>query len=413
MLLSRGYEPDRRVQKEAHTLAADGFRVTVIAWDREQRFPAHAVESAPALLASTLGADKEHFTAERAEIFEGDREKRAAVLPVSIIRVCVPAGYGTGRDLLRKMPLFWWRAWHELRRARPDVVHAHDLDTLPLAYLYGRGAGIPVVFDAHEFYPGMVRANVGKLISRALEVFERACAPRVDAVITVGERLADHYRAMGANVWIVHNSQPSADPGLIEEMGRAKRQSLGLPDDALVVVYIGMLSRSRLIAPLLDAAAALERVWLVIGGEGAQQAAVLAAAEHNPRIRWLGWVEPEDVQAVVAAGDVVYYGLDAANPNSRYFMPNLAFLALTAGRPLLVTPVGEIAAVVQETGCGIVMETATAEAARRGLIRLFDSAYRVTLGQQARYICQERYNWSFAAAQLWAVYRSIQIADIM
>jgi hypothetical protein len=32
----------------------------------------------------------------------------------------------------------------------------------------------------------------------------------------------------------------------------------------------------------------------------------------------------------------------------------------------------------------------------------------VTLGQRARYICQERYNWSRAAKQLLALYQHIQ-----
>ncbi len=39
MLLASGYDPDRRVQKEAHSLSAAGYRVAVIAWDREARYP--------------------------------------------------------------------------------------------------------------------------------------------------------------------------------------------------------------------------------------------------------------------------------------------------------------------------------------------------------------------------------------
>ncbi len=185
MLLSNGYEPDRRVQKEAHTLAAAGYRVTIIAWDRRGNLPPHEID-------------------QRAES------------RVAVVRIGVPAGYGTGRDLLAKMLLFWWRALHELRRARPAVVHAHDLDTLPLAWGYGLSVGIPVVFDAHEFYPGMVRANVGKRLSLALEAMENMLVARVAGVITVGQRLADRYRAMGARVWIVHNSQPLPDLGPAE-----------------------------------------------------------------------------------------------------------------------------------------------------------------------------------------------------
>jgi hypothetical protein len=86
---------------------------------------------------------------------------RCSSAPVSITRIGVPAGYRTGRALASRLPLFWWRAWHELRRARPDVVHAHDLDTLPVGYAYSRLSGARLIYDAHEYYAGMVRANVG------------------------------------------------------------------------------------------------------------------------------------------------------------------------------------------------------------------------------------------------------------
>jgi glycosyltransferase involved in cell wall biosynthesis len=392
MLLSNGYTPDRRVQKEAHTLAAAGYRVTIIAWDRECSAPVHEIEEVPEALAVVLprhGAEK--------------------ALPVSIIRIQVAAGYGTGRQLLPKMLLFWWRALHELRRMQPTVVHAHDLDTLPLAYGYGRLANVPVIFDAREFYPGMVRDNVGEGMSRALEIVEQALVPRVAAVVTVGARLAAHYQAMGGRVWIVHNSHPLPDLNELTPLGREKRRALGVPEDVLLVTYVGMWTADRLIAPLLDAVVNLDNVWLAVGGDGPQRAAIQAAADRCERIRVLGWVPPEEVLTVVSAGDAVYYGLDARNANSPYFMPNLAFHALAAGRPLLVTPGSEIAEVVQETGCGIVMEEATGEAAQHALERLSDVAYRVTLRQRARFICQEQYNWPYAAERLLALYRHTQM----
>jgi glycosyltransferase involved in cell wall biosynthesis len=384
MLLSNGYEPDRRVRKEAHTLAAAGYRVTIIAWDRDGKLPVHEI-------------DQMHGT------------------KVAVMRIRVLAGYGTGRELLSKMLLFWWRALQELRRARPDVIHAHDLDTLPLACFYRRwfGSGTPVIFDAHEFYPGMVRANVGNGLSRRLEWMEKKLVRRVSGVATVGERLAERYRAMGAPVWIVHNSLPVPDFDALEAAGRAKRRALGVPDNDLLVIYVGMLTPDRLIAPLVNAIQRMDHVWLAVGGRGPQRAAIEAAAASCERIKALGWVPLDDVLSVVSAGDIIYYGLDANSPDSRFFMPNLAFHALAAGRPLLVTPVGEIAEVVRETGCGVVMDAASEDAARAALARLTDSYWRVTLGQRARYICQERYNWSCASEQLLALYLHIQNTAIM
>ncbi len=327
--------------------------------------------------------------------------------PISITRIRVPAGYGTGRTLLRQIPRFWWRALHELRRLQPAVVHAQDLDTLPLAYLYGRWAGVPVIFDAREYYPGMVRDHVGAGIAGALDRLERVLVPRTDAVIAVGERLAAHYRALGGQVSIVDNSAPLPDLNRVDREGQAVRRSWGVPDGALLVVYVGMLNADRLLMPLIEAARELDQVWVVIGGTGTEEPKLRAAGAGCERIRFLGWVPPGDVWTIVAAGDVVYYGRDARNPNTPYFMSNLTSLALSAGRPLLLTPTGEIAEVVRRAGCGVVMESATGDSVRRALKNLSNPSFRVTLGHRARFICQEEYHWCKSADQLLTLYRGI------
>jgi glycosyltransferase involved in cell wall biosynthesis len=377
MLITSGCAPDVRIEKEAHTLAESGCRVQVIAWDRAGTLPRHATE----------------------------RVGESGL--ISITRLHIQAGYRTGRPLLLKLPVFWWRAFQELRRFRPQVVHAHDLDTLPLAYLYGRWSGARVIYDAREYYPGMVRDSVGGPLAALLEHLDRWLVPRVDAVLTVGERLADRLRGLGGRVWIVHNSQLLPDPDQIARAGLSIRQTLGVPEGALLVVYVGYLTPDRVLAPLLEAVPRLDRVWFAVGGTGPLLNQVQAAAARCDRIKTLGWIPLAEVQGVVAAGDVVYYGLESHNANSFYFMPNLAFFALAAGRPLLVTPVGEIADVVAREGCGLVLDTASPEAAEWALKQLCDSSTRATLADHAGIIGKSCYNWSHAARQLLDAYSSL------
>lgn len=392
-LISNGYGPDVRVQKEAHTLAAAGYRVTIVAWDREGRFPMHELESTPDALADALGP-------RTATNESGPR-------PAAIYRVRVPAGYRTGRRLALRIPRYWWAAFGELRRARPDVVHAHDLDTLPLAWWYGKRAGVPVIYDAREYYPGMVQANVGRTVSRVLEALERALAPRADAVLTVGARLAARLSAMGAVVTVVPNTQGMCDPRWIDEERGQVRAALGVPDGALLVGYIGQLAPDRLLAPALEAVEALPDVWMVVGGTGPRAGEVRHMAEVCSRILPLGQVALSRVAGFVAASDVVYYGLNADDPNSFYFMPNLGFFALAVGRPLMVTPVGEIAEFVLRERCGIVLESATGAAAVDALRRLSENEARVDLARRARRLGESRYNWARTAADLLGVYEGV------
>lgn len=390
MLISNGYWPDVRVQKEAHTLALAGYQVSVIAWDRECHLPVHTVEEPPALLLQRL-----------IETIPGAAQRSPHI---TMTRLPIPAGYRTGKRLIYKFPWFAWRAWGELRRLRPDIVHAHDLDVLPLAYLYGRLSGAAVVYDAREYYPGMVQASVGKKLSQGLERLDRFLTPRADVILTVGDRLAARLRAMGGRVWVVHNSQPLPDLTILDPAAAAFRQKLGVPAEKLLVVYVGYLNPERLLDPLLGAVPDLPDVWLAIGGTGPHEGQVRHAAAQCSRISVLGWIPLEQVPVVVRAADVVYYGLNADDPNSYYFMPNLAFFALGAGRPLLVTPVGEIADVVRREGCGVVLESSTSAAAYSALQHLCDSRVRATLTSRAQYIGQQNYQWSYAVGQLLDAY---------
>ncbi|NDJ75898.1 MAG: glycosyltransferase family 4 protein [Chloroflexi bacterium] len=390
MLISRAHGPDVRVEKEAHTLALAGYQMHVIAWDREGRHPVHTIEHTPGSLSAALA----------------DWSNQPATAPTSVVvtHIQVQAGYQTGRRLLRTLPVFWWRAFQELRRFQPDIVHAHDLDTLPVGMAYGRLARCPVIYDAREYYPGMVRDNVGSWLTRGLERLDRWLTPRTDAVVTVGERLAARFRLMGGSVWVVHNSQPLPDHAKLDQRARVLREEWGIPEGALVVVYVGWLNPDRLLLPLVDAVRQIPDVWLIIGGDGPQKVDLQRAAQNCERIRLLSWVPLHEVPEVVAAGDVVYYGLNARNPNSQYFMPNLGFYALGVGRPLLVTPVGEIAAVVQRERCGLVLVDATPEAALKALRQLRNTPVRLALARQAQRLGRSRFHWGRAADTLLQLY---------
>ena len=200
---------------------------------------------------------------------------------------------------------------------------------------------------------------------------------------------------------MVHNSQPLPERGAVE---KNMRRRLGVPDHALLVVYVGMLAPDRMLAPMLEAIPLVENVWFVVGGDGPLRHEVEIAAQTSRRIVPLGWVPLDHVPALVATSDVVYYGLNESNRNSVYFMPNLAFFAFGAGRPLLTTPVGEIADLVRREGCGIVLETATPVAVVDALNRLNDAAFRAALAARACELGRTEYNWSYAATQLLAAY---------
>lgn len=152
MLLTNAYDPDPRVLQEALALIRMGCRVKVLAWDRDSK-------SLPI------------------ECMEG----------VEVERVFLRSLHGRGNAQLFFYAAVYlkllWRAW----KTRFDVVHCHDLDTLPLGFILGKLKRKPVVYDAHESFPDMLVGSIHPLIRRALVVVENFLIRRVNLLITVGE----------------------------------------------------------------------------------------------------------------------------------------------------------------------------------------------------------------------------------
>ena len=100
MLLSNPFVSDPRVHAEAKTLSENGYDVTIVAWDRECRYP-------------------------EVENWDG----------IHIRRVRARSSFGQGARQLLPLLSFWQRAMVILSQEKADVIHCHDLDTLFVGWI--------------------------------------------------------------------------------------------------------------------------------------------------------------------------------------------------------------------------------------------------------------------------------------
>jgi glycosyltransferase involved in cell wall biosynthesis len=333
MLLTNAYDPDPRVRQEALALIGMGCRVRLLAWDRDLKAPA-------------------------AECLEG----------VEVERVFLPSTHGRGAtQILFYAWLYLKMLWRGMRTPF-DVVHCHDLDTLPLGFLLGKLKRKPIVYDAHESFPDMLAGSVPRAMQRTLVLLENFFIRRIDLLITVGEKLRRHFAERGAHrSVVVGNWKRLGDFSRTGQQNREVRRRLGIPDGALAVVCITQLLRDRKIEELLAAIEDRPDVYVILGGKGILKDWIVQSAASNPRILFVGFVSGKQIADYTCASDVVYYGFDPQNPNARFSAPNKLYEALTAGRPLITGDFGEIAEVVREAECGIVLPEYSTEEIRRAL----------------------------------------------
>ncbi|PKL95751.1 MAG: glycosyl transferase family 1, partial [Gammaproteobacteria bacterium HGW-Gammaproteobacteria-8] len=197
MIVWNEFRNDARVLKEAETLAAAGHHVIV-----------HALHS-PGV------------TLEREVISSGVEVVRVARSPFS--RLSRPVTGGTAAALVnsgrigRMSPVaqalrIAARGWTHLAllwlmvRLRADVVHAHDVNTLPTAWLAARLSRARLVYDAHEISTSREGySSFRKLVG----LVENALMPRADGTITTTEARAKFFaRAYGIARPLVLQNRP-------------------------------------------------------------------------------------------------------------------------------------------------------------------------------------------------------------
>lgn len=369
MLLSKSYRHDHRVSKEASALVDAGHHVTVIEWSR-------------------------HDT---------DAPAQESLNGVTIERVHDEGLLRWAPGTVAKNPVWWRRAAARVRDVHQkhpvDVVHAHDLDTLPAGVRATRQLQVPLVYDAHERFHEIIDTTHPKLVVRVAAAMERRLVPKASAIITASDHLADVYRGLAradapvVTVWNCFGPPPQIETPTAPRF------------ETFTITYIGILSRDRMFPELVHILGAMEDVRFVVAGkrEGVH-AEVEAAARDHAQVKYLGPVPFDEVLPRTEEGHAVLCLLDPANPQYRYALATKLFDAMTCGRPIVVTEDTELGAFVERHKVGLTCSY-DADGVRGAVAELRDDPELCAwLGANGLRLAHERFHWSRQASQLQGVY---------
>ena len=278
-------------------------------------------------------------------------------------------------------PLGFWRAHRTVRaaaRATPAGLYlASDLYTLPALAAAAERHGGALVYDARELYDALDSTHDRPYVGRFWAAVEDRYAPRADAVLTVGEAIADRLAARTGIIdrpIVLYNAPALAegpvDPG-------ALRRELGLPDDGRVVVlYQGLFREGRGLSALVEAARRVEGVRLVLIGEGALAGEIERAGEDlGHRLVVHPFVPPDRLATLTPGADLGACLIEPLTESLRLSLPNKLFEYLAAGVPVLASPLPEIRPVVEQ-GVGVLADPADPAAVADALRQSLDADRR-------------------------------------
>ncbi len=318
MFLFHTFQNDHRVLKEARTLIAAGYEVTLIALRENDDFPPVRVESGIHV-----------------------RRLRMHRWP-----------FRKGRYLE-----YFARAAVAAFRQDADVYHCHDLDTLLPGFLAAALRGKPVIYDSHELF-----TETHFLIGRSKErlmwsIIERIFIRFTSRVITVSEPIAvELARRYGIEKPVLLRNLPRFMP--------PPEPDPFFPEDERRPLFIcqGYMQEGRGLETLIRAMAEVPDGRLILLGDGEiseklQDLILKQSLEH--RVKLLPAVPIRELPSRTADADFGLIAYRTDSLNFRYALPNKFFEYIMAGVPVITSDIPEVSRLVREFDLGIVVDDCT------------------------------------------------------
>ena len=299
-------------------------------------------------------------------------------------------------------------------RCRCAVYTIHDPELLPLAVLLKLLTRRPVVYDVHEDVPQQIMMKewipvmCRPLLSALYRLCERLALPFVDALVLAEQDYEQHYRSRRRVTALNYPVVPDPPPEPTVHADTGQRP---------VLVYAGTITANRGLFTMLELVRLLQadipEVVLKLVGPLAVAAEESAARAFTARhgltdnVLFVGRVAASDIADHIAGADI---GLALLQGEGNYVasLPTKLFEYMLAGVPVIVSRFPLWDRIVRDAECGV---TADPDDCPRiaALARelLSDPATRNAMGARGRAAVLDHYRWQSQSEILASLYRDL------
>lgn len=337
-------------------------------------------------------------------------------------------GVTTHAVLMKRQP----HPWHDsrsllhlyrlIRRVRPQIVHAHTPKAGLLGMAAAKAAGVPVRLYTVHGLPLETRTGLWRRVLETAERTSAALSTQTYAISpSVQKRILEMNLCPASKLAVIGDgSCAGVDLQRFDAqtdcraLRAAFRQRLGLSGQALLLTFIGRLSRDKGVGVLAEAWAEIARqlphAHLLLAGEAdatdALPANLLDALRAHPRVHLPGTIVPEDVPTAYSASDIFVL------PTFREGLSQVSLEAGAMGVPIVATQVTGMDA-IEDGVTGLLVPPRDAASLAAAIVRLaHHPQLRDSLGAAAQKRVQLRYS-AQRVNQLWmAEYRQLVSASL-
>ncbi|MDG5467685.1 glycosyltransferase family 4 protein [Deltaproteobacteria bacterium IMCC39524] len=301
----------------------------------------------------------------------------------------------------------------------PDVIHAHDLFTLPAAIGLARRCGAKVVFDAHEIEAERAPTDDGGKKKKFILDLEKSLFPEVDEMIAVCDSSSDyHFDLFKKKQPVTIMNSPDLRGRSVDDRQKKPldsgdiRSSCSLPNGIPLVGYVGAMgTESRGLHKVVEALTYIPNTHLAVVGPRREDhdSWLLKVAEKfsvGDRVHLLDPVPAKDVPQFVATCDVGICPFQDVSLNHRYALPNKLFEMAFAGLPMCVSDLPEMTCFVESLSLGLKMDQTDPESIAKTITRIVKDRKTYLLNDKTRKKLEDFYSWDAQEGKLLELYKS-------
>ena len=312
---------------------------------------------------------------------------------------------------------YYFRSLKLIKRIPADIYHAHDLNTLPIAWWAARKNDAKLIYDSHELYLERNRfssyTRLGKFILGRIEAF---LIRRAHAVITVNntiaKELACRYKVQIPGV--VMNAPSMRSPVYITSTGNGKslRVAIGIENDLHLILYSGGITFNRGLEKVIESLMYLPDCYLVLMGNGSDKykAGLRALAREmgvESRFSFFGPVPSEEVTTYAACADLGIAPIKNACLSYYYCSPNKLFEYILAGLPVIASNFPEMRKVIDKYDIGYTFDPEDSRGIARVIRRVLDNRQHYQKMKQNTITASHAYNWERESKKLLGIYQTL------
>lgn len=298
--------------------------------------------------------------------------------------------------------LFFYLLFHNF-----DLLVANDLDTLLPNYLVSKLKSLPLVYDSHEYFTGVPELNDKPFRKWVWKSIERSVFPHLKYVMTVNDSISKQYeKEYGLRPNVIRNLARSA-----ADIPACSREEPGISNDKMILIFQGGgINIDRGGEELIEAISKTQNVILLVIGSGDVLNVLKEKSDSlnlSGRIRFIPKMPWEEMMRFTKAADAGLTLDKDTNLNYRFILPNKLFDYISAGIPVIASNRIEVAKILNENDCGLIIPDVTPEEISKAIEKLRDNPDLRNKLKQNSINASKSLNWENESTKVIEFYTGI------